>query len=69
VFLLLGRQSVEIYRRPSADEKCVVLAQETRREGRKHHADSVLFGADGTPLAVCKAVWIAVDPAVMRGDS
>jgi hypothetical protein len=28
----------------------------------------VLFGEDGKPLAVCKAVWIAVDPAVMRGD-
>lgn len=69
VYLLLGRQSVHIHRRPSAGEKCIVLAQETRREGRKHHADGVLFGDDGKPLAVCKSVWIAVDPAVMRGDS
>ena len=68
VFLLLGRQAVDIYRRPRVGEKCVVLAQETRREGRKHYADGVLYGEDGKPLAVCKAVWIAVDPAVMRGD-
>jgi hypothetical protein len=68
VYLLLGRQSVEIYRLPSAGEKCIVLALETRREGRKHHADGVLFGADGKALAVCKAVWIAVDRAVMRGN-
>ncbi len=69
VFLLLGRQAVAVYRRPSAGEKCIVLAQETRRDGRKHFADGVLFGEDGKALAVCKAVWIVVDPAVMRGDS
>lgn len=69
VFLLLGRQAVDILRRPSAGEKCIVLAKETQRDGRKHFAEGVLFGEDGKAVAVCKAVWIAVDPAVMRGDN
>ncbi|HSD68319.1 MAG TPA: hypothetical protein VLB07_02145 [Woeseiaceae bacterium] len=68
VFLLLGRQSVAIYRRPRAGERCIVRAQEVRRDGRKHHADGVLYGEDRQAIAVCKAVWIAVDPEVMRGD-
>lgn len=68
VALLLGRQSVDIERRPRAGEKCIVLAREIGRDGRKHHAEGVLYGEDGQAVAVCKAVWIAVDPAVMRGD-
>lgn len=69
VFLLLGRQAVDIHRRPSAGEKCIVFARETRRDGRKHFADGVLFGEDAKAIAVCNAVWISVDPSVMRGDS
>ncbi|HEX9852275.1 MAG TPA: hypothetical protein VGA68_04645 [Woeseiaceae bacterium] len=69
VFLLLGRQAVDIRRRPSVGEKCVVVAWETRRDGRKHFADGVLYGEDAKAIAMCNAVWIAVDPAVMRGDS
>jgi hypothetical protein len=69
VFLLLGRQSVHILRRPRAGEKCIVVAHESLREGRKHHSYGVLFGEDAEAIAVCKATWISVDPAVMRGDA
>lgn len=69
VFLLLGRQSVQIFRRPAAGEKCIIVANETSRDGRKHHSQGVLFGEDGKAIAVCKATWISVDPAVMRGES
>jgi hypothetical protein len=68
VFLLLGRQAVKIDRLPRTGEKCIVVAQETARDGRKHFANGALFGEDGAVLAICKATWIAVDSAVMRGD-
>jgi len=50
-----------------AGEQCVIVAREGSREGRKHFADAVFFGAEGKALAVCKATCIAVDQAVMRG--
>lgn len=68
VFLLLGRQAVSIQRPPMAGEECVIVAWQGSREGRKHFADAVLFGTDGKALAICKATWIAVEHAVMRGD-
>jgi hypothetical protein len=69
VFLLLGRQAVEIFRRPGPGEKCIIVAQELSREGRKHLAEGVLFGEDSKAIAICKATWISVDPEVMRGES
>ena len=69
VFLLLGRQSVRIGRCPTAGERCVIVARESSREGRKHHAEAVLFGEDAEAIASCKATWISVDPAVMRGEA
>jgi hypothetical protein len=69
VFLLLGRQAVRILRRPHAGEQCIIVARETSREGRKHYAEGVLFGEDSQASAICKATWISVDPAVMRGDA
>jgi hypothetical protein len=68
VFLLLGRQAVSIYRLPMAGEKCVIVAWQGTVEGRKHFADAVLSGTDGEALAICRATWIAVEHAVMRGD-
>jgi hypothetical protein len=69
VFLLLGRQALHILRRPVAGEKCIIVARETAREGRKHFAEGVLFGEDAKAAAICKATWISVDPSVMRGDA
>jgi hypothetical protein len=68
VFLLLGRQAVRILRRPRAGERCIIVAREMSREGRKHFAEGVLFGEDSQAIAICKATWISVEPAVMRGD-
>ena len=69
VFLLLGRQAVRILRRPHVGEECIVVARESSRDGRKHFAEGVLFGADAQAIAVCKATWISVEPSVMRGDA
>lgn len=65
---LLGRQAVQIMRCPVAGERCIVTAREVAHEGRKHFAEACLFGADGQALAICNALWIEVDLAVLRGD-
>jgi hypothetical protein len=66
--ILLGRQAVTIRRKPKITEKCVVTAHQTARDGRKYLSQATLFGADRTPLAQCKAVWIEVDRDVQVGD-
>lgn len=65
--ILLGRQAVDIRRRPRAGEPCVVAARETGHEGRKFFAEAILFDAGGAALATCKATWIEVSPEVQKG--
>jgi hypothetical protein len=67
--ILLGRQTVQLVRRPDAGEKCVITARLTGREGRKYFACATLFGADGAAIAACKAVWIEVERTVQLGKS
>lgn len=59
--ILLGRQAVRIDRRPEVGERCVVTAWQTAHEGRKYRSEAALLGADGKPVAVCRATWIEVD--------
>lgn len=65
--ILLGRQAVRIDRRPEPGERCVITAWRTDRDGRKHRAEAALLGADGKPIAVCRATWIEVTPEVLVG--
>lgn len=65
--ILLGRQALAIHRRPTIDERCVVAARQISCEGRKHFAEAVLFGAEGSLLAECRATWIEVSPEVQKG--
>lgn len=65
--VLLGRQSVAIRERPAAGEALVVMARRRGRDGRKYFAEAGLYRQDGTELAVCRAVWIEVDPAIIAG--
>lgn len=65
--ILLGRQSVEILRRPGAAERCIIAAQETSHDGRKSYAAATLFGEEGAAIAFCKATWIEVEPHVHKG--
>lgn len=65
--ILLGRQAVEISRRPEMGERCVVATQEISHDGRKSCAAATLFGEDGEAIAFCKAIWIEVTPEVHRG--
>ncbi len=65
--ILLGRQAVEILRRPRVAEKCVIAAQELSHDGRKSYAAATLFGEGGEAIAHCKATWIEVEPHVHKG--
>lgn len=65
--VLLGRQAVEIRRRPRAGERCVVASKLLGRERRKFFTEGMLFGEDGEAIAWCKATWIEVDLAAVTG--
>lgn len=55
---LLGRLSARIDRVPAPGERCVVMGWPLGEEGRKRHAGTAVFGADGEPLARARAIWI-----------
>ena len=67
--ILLGRLAVEITSRPRAGEACVVLARETRRDGRKLFAQAALHTSKGAALAIAEATWLLVDREVRLGAS
>ncbi len=66
--ILLGRLAVSVVGRPKADERCVIAAWPTGREGRKRYSESALFGGAGEVLATARATWIVVDRRVQIGQ-
>jgi hypothetical protein len=66
--ILLGRMSARIDERPTAGDRCVVVAWPTGRDGRKLSATSALMGTDGRLLAVAHATWLLVDRQVQLGQ-
>jgi hypothetical protein len=56
---VLGRMAARIDRLPRADERCVVVGWPRGEDGRKLHAGTALFTADGELLAVARQIWIA----------
>lgn len=59
--ILLGRMSARIDQRPKPDERYMVVAWPTARDGRKLFANSALLRPDGDVLAVAQATWLVVD--------
>jgi hypothetical protein len=55
---LLARITARIDRLPEEGERCVVVGWSLDDDGRKRHAATALFGADGLPLAVSRQLWI-----------
>lgn len=55
---LLARITARIDSLPAEGERCVVIGWALGVEGRKLHAATALFGADGHPLAVSRQLWI-----------
>lgn len=55
---LLARMTARIDRLPAEGERCVVVGWPLDADGRKRHAATALYGADGEPLAVSRQLWI-----------
>ncbi len=65
--ILLGRMSARIEARPRPEERCVITAWATGRDGRKRFAEAAVHGESGALLAAARATWIAVDRQVQLG--
>ncbi len=57
--VVLGRMATEIRRLPEEGERCIVAAWPLGEDGRKLHAGTALFAADGELLALARQTWIA----------
>jgi hypothetical protein len=55
---LLARMTARIDRPPVEGERCVVVGWPLDADGRKRHAATALYGADGAPLAISRQLWI-----------
>jgi len=56
--VVLGRMTARVDGVPGAGEECVAVSWPLGEEGRKLHAGTALFDADGELLAVAKQTWI-----------
>ena len=59
---LLARMTARVDRLPEEGEHCVVAGWPLDADGRKRHAATVLYGADGSPIAVSRQLWIEPRP-------
>ena len=55
---VLARMTGRIERLPEEGEPCVVVGWPIERDGRKLHAGTALYGADGEVLALSRQLWI-----------
>ncbi len=58
---LLGRMTVKLASEVQVGERCVVHGWSLSREGRKLHAGTAIFGADGEPRAWARQTWILLN--------
>ncbi|MFI0357369.1 hypothetical protein [Actinomadura sp. 9N407] len=61
--LVLGTMTAQVTEVPEAGERCVVMGLARSREGRKLHAATAAYGADGRLLGRAEQIWIEVDAA------
>jgi hypothetical protein len=60
--VLLGTMTAQVTDLPDAGETCVVMGLARSREGRKLHAATAAYGADGRLLGRAEQIWIEVPP-------
>lgn len=57
--MLLGELTAHVHRRAAIGEPCVAIGWPIGApDGRKHAAGTAVFGADGRPCGLARAVWI-----------
>ncbi|MGK5550082.1 hypothetical protein ACSNOI_00565 [Actinomadura kijaniata] len=64
---VLGTMTAQVLDVPEAGEPCVVMGLARTREGRKMHAATAMYGADGRLLGRSEQIWIEVDPRLFGG--
>ena len=60
--MLLGRIAARLEGRVAPGEAVIVLGWQIGREGRKLHAGTALFGADGGLRGIARALWVLPPP-------
>jgi hypothetical protein len=60
--MLLGRIAARLDGSVEPGEPCVVIGWQIAQEGRKLHAGTAIFGADGGLRGVAKALWVTPPP-------
>ena len=55
---LLGRMAARVVRLPADGERCVVMGWPRGEDGRKLHAGTALWSAEGELLALARQTWI-----------
>ncbi len=59
---LLGRMAARVERLPEEGERCVVMGWPRGEDGRKLHAGTALWSAEGELLALARQTWIVPRP-------
>lgn len=57
---LLGRFAARFTRRVRAGERCIVIGWPIGHEGRKHHAGTALFTANGKLVGAGRQTWVEI---------
>lgn len=60
--MLLGTFTCQVEDRVLVGERCVVVGWKLGQDGRKHHAATALYGADGRCVARAEATWVELRP-------
>ena len=59
---LLGRLTARLDGSVEPGEPCIVMGWRIAREGRKLHAGTAIFGADGGLRGIARALWVVPAP-------
>lgn len=62
-FVLLGRMTARIDRRPAPGESLLVIGWPIGAEGRKHRAGTAIYTGGGERLAQAEQTWIELKPS------
>jgi hypothetical protein len=60
--MLLGRIAGELRGPVAVGEACIVIGWQIGQEGRKRHAGTAIFGADGGLRGLARALWVVPAP-------
>jgi hypothetical protein len=60
--MVLGRMTGLVEATPQVGDRCTVMGQLLRREGRRAFTATTLYDSDGSVLGRARATWVEIDP-------